>query len=189
MRYPAHSKETRLSFSPKCAQKNCAVLGGFTLYPAVRLGSKTWPFFADFEGLNAIKAAESMGHRVCPSTHDPKVVSSLRSAQGRQICRPHQMEKLRAGTQDSGAFCFWGWAIKTNRSTPRPTYQTAERGALGCEDAEHCPEYSSIRNKKKPVTESPAQEGSLFIISCGEGTERPGGQVLRTSDCLAPAWG
>jgi len=119
----------------------------------------------------------------------PKVVSSLLSAQDRQICPPHQIEKPRAGTQDSGSFCFWGWAIKTNRSTPRPAYQTAERGALGCEDAEHCPEYSSIRNKKKPVTESPAQEGSLFIISCGEGTERPGGQVLRTSDCLAPAWG
>jgi len=119
----------------------------------------------------------------------PKVVSSLLSAQERQICPPHQIEKPRAGTQDSGSFCFWGCAIKTNRSTPRPTYQTAERGALGCEDAEHCPEYSSIRNKKKPVTESPAQEGSLYITSCGEGTERPGGQVLRTSDCLAPAWG
>ncbi len=29
-----------------------------------QLGSKTWPFFADFEGLIAIRATESMGLRV-----------------------------------------------------------------------------------------------------------------------------
>ena len=44
--------------------------------PRVQLGSKTWPFCADFGGRTVVRATESMGLRVRSSTHNPKVVSS-----------------------------------------------------------------------------------------------------------------
>src|ERR1700674_504052 len=49
---------------------------GTDLRSGVQLGSKTWPFCGSFGCLIGVRATESMGLRVCSSTHNPKVVSS-----------------------------------------------------------------------------------------------------------------
>jgi hypothetical protein len=58
MRFPAHSKEARLSFSP-CAEK---VVPSWGIQPIswVQLGSKTWPFSL-ISGSHCYKGNESMG--------------------------------------------------------------------------------------------------------------------------------
>src|SRR5258705_8039338 len=63
-----------------CRSASGPFLGPFTVQATwrsrVQLGSKTWPFCADFGGLIVLRATESMGLREGSSTHNPKVVSS-----------------------------------------------------------------------------------------------------------------
>jgi hypothetical protein len=75
MRSPAHSKEARLSFSPKCAEK---VVPSWGIQPIswVQLGSKTWLFFSDFGESHCYKGNESMGLEYGLQAHNLTAVSS-----------------------------------------------------------------------------------------------------------------